>query len=419
MNKPGRFLLRMTFFLVLAIGVMVMLAEELLTAFAANPPLNGLILGVLVLGIAYSFRQVARLFPEIRWIESFRSNQQGNAPPKPPRLLSPMARMLADRQGRVMLSALAMRSLLDGIDSRLEESRDISRYMIGLLIFLGLLGTFWGLLDTVSSVGDVIRNLAITNEDVVQTFSALKTGLEEPLGGMGTAFSSSLFGLAGSLVLGFLDLQAGQAQNQFYNDLEEWLSSVTRLGSGSTGVETDQSVPAYVQALLEQTAESLESLQRTMSRGEDDRRSSNANLIQLTEKLATLSDQMRTEQNLMVKLAEAQMDMKPVLSRLADLQMGDQGGVDEATRGHIRNLDVYMMRLLEETVNGRNQMVSELRSEIKLLARTIAAVANQRDDPPPSPPSGGAGPAGGGRGGMGGMGGGGAGGNDGGMASLG
>lgn len=429
MNKPGRFLLRMTLFLILAIGVMVMLLDQLLDAFSANPPLNGLILGVLVLGIAYSFRQVARLFPEIRWIESFRADQQTSgqaSPPRnptrnPPRLLSPMARMLSDRQGKVMLSALAMRSLLDGIASRLEESRDISRYMIGLLIFLGLLGTFWGLLDTVSSVGDVIRNLAITDDDVVQTFTALKTGLEDPLSGMGTAFSSSLFGLAGSLVLGFLDLQAGQAQNQFYNDLEEWLSSVTRLGTGGPGVEVDQSVPVYVQALLEQTAESLETLQRTLTRGEDDRRTANSNLIQLTEKLATLSDQMRTEQNLMVKLAEAQMDMKPVLTRLADLQAGDQGGVDEATRGHIRNLDVYMMRLHEEIVNGRNQMVSELRSEIKLLARTVAAVANRRDDGQPLPPTpprgGGRGPGGGGQGG--GQGGGSSGGNDGGMASLG
>ncbi len=382
MNTSRRFLTRMTIFLLLAIGVCFGLLKPLMEAFQANPMLNGLILGVLLLGVVYSFRQVFSLAPEVRWIEHFRTNQPGAAAQSAPRLLSPMARMLADRKGKVMLSAMAMRSLLDGISARLDEARDISRYMIGLLIFLGLLGTFWGLLETVSSVGRVISGLAIADENIVDTFTALKTGLQDPLNGMGTAFSSSLFGLAGSLVLGFLDLQASQAQNQFYNDLEEWLSSVTRLGSGSGIGEGDQSVPVYVQALLEQTAESLESLQRTMSRGEDDRRSSSNNIVQLTEKLATLTDQMRTEQNLMVKLAESQMDMRPVLARLADMSDRGDGGFDEASRGHIRNLDVYMMRLLEETVNGRNQMISELRSEIKLLARTVAAVASSRDGPP-------------------------------------
>jgi hypothetical protein len=383
MNNSRRFLTRMTIFLLLAISVCFVLLKPLLGAFQANPMLNGLILSVLLVGIIYSFRQVFSLAPEMRWIEHFRTNQPGSAAQSAPRLLSPMARMLADRKGKVMLSAMAMRSLLDGISARLDEARDISRYMIGLLIFLGLLGTFWGLLETVSSVGRVIGGLAIADENIVDTFTALKTGLQDPLNGMGTAFSSSLFGLAGSLVLGFLDLQASQAQNQFFNDLEEWLSSVTRLGTGSGLGEGDQSVPVYVQALLEQTAESLESLQRTMSRGEDDRRSSSNNIVQLTEKLATLTDQMRTEQSLMVKLAESQMDMRPVLARLADMSDRGDGGFDEASRGHIRNLDVYMMRLLEETVNGRNQVISELRSEIKLLARTVAAVASSRDGPAP------------------------------------
>lgn len=391
MNTSRRFLTRMTIFLLLAIGVCFALLKPLLGAFQANPMLNGLILSVLLVGIIYSFRQVFSLAPEVRWIEHFRTNQPGAAAQSAPRLLSPMARMLADRKGKVMLSAMAMRSLLDGISARLDEARDISRYMIGLLIFLGLLGTFWGLLETVSSVGRVIGGLAIADENIVDTFTALKTGLQDPLNGMGTAFSSSLFGLAGSLVLGFLDLQSSQAQNQFFNDLEEWLSSVTRLGTGSGLGEGDQSVPVYVQALLEQTAESLESLQRTMSRGEDDRRSSSNNIVQLTEKLATLTDQMRTEQSLMVKLAESQMDMRPVLARLADMSDRGDSGFDEASRGHIRNLDVYMMRLLEETVNGRNQMISELRSEIKLLARTVAAVASSRDGPAPRSGSDGAG----------------------------
>ena len=321
---------------------------RLLEAFRANPPLNGLILGVLLIGIIYCFRQVIQLAPEVRWIESFRTNQPGLSTQSAPKLLSPTARLLAGRKGKVMLSATAMRSLLDGIGARLDESRDISRYLIGLLIFLGLLGTFWGLLETVSSVGQIISNLSVANDDIVHTFTKLKEGLADPLNGMGTAFSSSLFGLAGALVLGFLDLQASQAQNQFYNDLEEWLSGVTRLGTGAGLGDGEQSVPAYVQALLEQTAESLQNLQTTLSRSEDDRRTTTSSILQLTERLATLGDQMqRTD-----------------------------GSVDEATRGHIRSLDVHMVRLLEETVNGRNQMVSELRNEIKLLARTVAATAN-------------------------------------------
>jgi len=348
MNKPNRFATRMVFFLALAAGVAVLLSGPLLEAFRANPPLNGLILGVLLIGIIYCFRQVIQLAPEVRWIETFRTNQPGLSTQSAPKLLSPTARLLAGRKGKVMLSATAMRSLLDGIGARLDESRDISRYLIGLLIFLGLLGTFWGLLETVSSVGQIISNLSVANDDIVHTFTKLKEGLADPLNGMGTAFSSSLFGLAGALVLGFLDLQASQAQNQFYNDLEEWLSGVTRLGTGAGLGDGEQSVPAYVQALLEQTAESLQNLQTTLSRSEDDRRTTTSSILQLTERLATLGDQMqRTD-----------------------------GSVDEATRGHIRSLDVHMVRLLEETVNGRNQMVSELRNEIKLLARTVAATAN-------------------------------------------
>jgi len=286
--------------------------------------------------------------------------------------------MLGERnRDHLSLSALSMRSLLDGIYSRLDESRDLSRYTIGLLIFLGLLGTFWGLLGTVASIGNVIANLSI-NADTSAVFADLKDGLQAPMTGMGTAFSSSLFGLAGSLVLGFLDLQAGQALNRFYNDLEEWLSSLTRLSSGalSASGEGDQSVPAYVQALLEQTAESLESLQRTISRGEESRISANNTLMAVGEKMGTLSDHMRTEQALMMKLAESQLEMKPILARLAENSGslgGSSGGLDEATRSHIRNLDVYMARLVEELGSGREDIISQLRSEIKLLARTIAA----------------------------------------------
>jgi len=376
MTRPQVYLTRMVLFLcVVAVATTWMFVgfDTIPRAFMANRWLNGLIIGVILLGIGYIFRQIISLSPEVDWIEAFRRNEPSLAVQKPPRLLASMATMLGERQGRLSLSAMSMRALLDSIASRLDESRDIARYLIALLIFLGLLGTFWGLLDTIFSVAAVVQGLSVGDGDITTIFDDLKKGLQAPLSGMGTAFSSSLFGLAGSLVLGFLDLQASQAQNRFYNDLEEWLSSLTRLGSGFELGDGGQSVPAYVSALLEQTAESLDTLQRTLTQGESSRSTADVRMLDLTEKLATLTDQMRAAQTLMVKLAENQMDLKPILQRLTDLSAQTDGGVDEATRAHIRNIDVYMTRLLEETVSGRTQLIDGLRSEIKLLARTIAA----------------------------------------------
>ena len=377
MTSPQRFVIRMVLFVLAVALVCLFLFLPLQKAFAANVGLNSLIVSVLVLGILYNFRQVLMLYPEVAWIERYRKSSGAVSSAKPPKLLSPMATMLGERKDSLSLSTLSMRSLLDGIASRLDESRDLSRYTIGLLIFLGLLGTFWGLLETVDSIKSVIDNLSISGGDFTTVFSNLKSGLAAPLSGMGTAFSSSLFGLAGSLVLGFLDLQASQSQNRFYNDLEEWLSSLTRLSSGALTTEGDQSVPVYVQALLEQTAESLENLQRTLARGAESNIQSNNNLTRLTESLSTLGDQMRAEQNLLVKLTESQSDLRATLERLATANV-DGGGMDEATQTHIRNIDVYMARLLEELASGRDDVAHQLRSEIKLLARTIAATKENK-----------------------------------------
>ncbi len=379
MTKPTAYLLRMVAFLAAVGGLAGLLSFALIDAFQANVGLNSVILVVLFWGIVHSIRNVWSLRREIRWIESFRRDQAAVTSGISPRLLSPMATMLGERSGgRFTLSTVAMRTLLDGIWSRLDERRDLSRYIIGLLVFLGLLGTFWGLLETIRSIGDVIGGLSVGGGEMAALVEELKAGLQAPLAGMGTAFSSSLFGLAGSLVLGFLDLQASQAQNRFYNDLEEWLSGLTRLSSGTSLSDGGQSMPAYVEALLEQTADNLDALQRTVARGEENRMASDDRLMSLTEKLATLNDQMRAEQALMVKLVENQMDMKPVLQRLSEVSAREIGGVDEATRAHVRNIDVYMSRLLEESVSGRTQMVEELRSEIKLLARTIASLDGGR-----------------------------------------
>ena len=375
MTNPRLYLVRMLLFVVVVAVVVAVLRGALTEAFNANRGLNGLIIGVLLLGVIYIFRQVYTLFREVAWIDTFRSGRPGMSVQAAPRLLAPMAAMLGERNKRFSLSALSMRSLLDGISARLDEQRDLSRYLVGLLIFLGLLGTFWGLLQTITSVATVINGLSVGTGDLSVVFSDLKKGLQAPLTGMGTAFSSSLFGLAGSLVLGFLELQAGQAQNRFFNDLEDWLSGQTRLGSGAAVGDGEQSVPAYVQALIEQTADNLENLQRTLDRGEESRISANTNITVLADKLSTLTDQMRAEQTLMQTLAESQVDLKPVLVRLADAAQSTFG--DEAVRTHIRNLDVHMVRLLEELASGRAETVQELRGDIRVLSRTLAAIAEK------------------------------------------
>jgi hypothetical protein len=379
MTRPTHYLLRMVVFLAAVAALCAALYGELAGAFAANPLLNGVILAVLLLGVAWNIRQVLGLKPEVEWLEGFRAPKPGAPARAAPRLLAPMAHMVAAKRGdRLTLSTSAMRSLLDGIASRLDESRDLSRYMTGLSIFLGLLGTFWGLILTIGSVADVIGSMSVGSGDLNQLFNQLKSGLAQPLRGMGVAFSSSMLGLAGALVLGFLDLTAGQAQNRFYYELEEWLAGVTRLSSGVLGGgdgEGGGSVPAYVQALLEQTAENLENLQRILTRGEENRAAGAQALHTLTERLSIMAEQMRANQVLMQRMAEAQSGLAPSLARLAEAQAN--GALDEASRGHLRNLELYLARLVEDVSQGRAQATAEIRGEIKILSRTIAALAEE------------------------------------------
>ena len=389
MTKPGIYLARMLLFLAAVAGVAGLLSPVLITAFRNNPGINSLILLVLALGIAWNLHQVTRLRPEVTWLETFRTARPRLSVLPQPKLLAPMANMLAARSGtgrdgagrdaggrdagggRFTLSAGAMRSLLDGIASRLDESRELSRYMTGLMIFLGLLGTFWGLLQTIGSIAEVIAAMHVGGGDVNVMFEQLKSGLARPLAGMGTAFSASMYGLSGALVLGFLDLVAGQAQNRFYNELEEWLAGLTRLSSGALA-EGDSSIPVYVQALLEQTAENMENLQRVLLRGEERSNQGNQAIITLTERLATLSDTMRASQQLMMRIAESQSALGPALQRLAEQR--ERTG-DDAARGHLRNIELYMQRLLAEAEQGRAQSTAELRSDIRILTRTVAALA--------------------------------------------
>ena len=354
MTRPTTYLVRMVLFLVAVGGVVWFIAPVLVDAFGNNRLLNGLILSVLALGIVWNFVQVVRLGPEVRWVEMLRHPRAGLAPPRAPRLLAPMASMLAsrNRDQRLVLSTPAARSLLDSLASRLDESRELSRYMTGLLIFLGLLGTFYGLILTVGSVGDVIASMTLGNGDVQAMFDQLKRGLARPLHGMGTAFSGSMFGLAGALVLGFLDLTAGQAQNRFFNELEEWIAGVTRYTGGLGGGDGETPIPAYVQGLLEQTAENLERLNAVVARSEENRSQVGQALIQLAGHMGGLSDMIRSNQ-----LA---------LNRLADAQDGDWA------RGQLRAIEQLLARLLAETEHGREQSTAELRQELRTLSRTLS-----------------------------------------------
>jgi hypothetical protein len=346
MTKPSNVFIWMFGFLVAVALLAVLMAGKLVQNFQANPFFNGVILAVLVAGIVVNIRQVFLLSRDVEWIELFKRSPPDRPLPTKPKLLAPMARMFAGRErGKFSLSTPSLRSILDSVYLRLEESRDLSRYLVGLAIFLGLLGTFWGLLETIRSVADIIGSLGV-GSDPVAMFTQLKENLKQPLSGMSTSFSTSLFGLASSLVLGFLDLQAGHAQNRFYNELEDWLSGMTRLSSGSLQSDGEASVPAYVQALLEQTADGLERMQRALTESERERRNSTEQLSELNTQLTRLTDVLGRESRELRGMSETQEELKNVLKTLA------------------------------ASPNGGARLSDEFRSEMRLLSRTIAAAVD-------------------------------------------
>ncbi len=373
MTRPTLYLIRMILFCVVVYGGAILLAPTLARFYMANPVVNSVIFVVEIFGVVWNFRQVQRLYPEAAWVETFRRNRQRLVEGPTPALLGPMARMLhgrADGERRITLSGQAMRTILDGVATRLDESRELSRYTTGVMIFLGLLGTFWGLLHTVSSVAEVINGMSLASGgDVNAMFAQLKAGLAKPLAGMGTAFSSSMFGLSGALILGFLDLTAGQAMNRFFNELEEWLASLTRLGTGALAGDGEAGLPAYVQALLEQTAENMEQLQRALARGEENRTQSHNALRALAERMADLGDTLRLQQQSMDKIATIQQSLAPVLERLAEARAGG----DEISRAHLRNIELLLNRFLTESEQNRAQALAELRGDLKILTRAITA----------------------------------------------
>jgi hypothetical protein len=311
LSSPRIFLVRMLVFLVLCALIGVVLHRQIIAAFLSNPGLNGLIAGVLLIGILLAFRQVIRLFPEVAWVNGFRLADPGLAVERPPVLLAPMATILGDRVGRTSMSAQTMRGILDSIATRLDEARDLSRYMTGLLIFLGLLGTFWGLIETVSSVGKVVESLK-PGGDAGAVFESLREGLAAPLGGMGIAFSSSLFGLAGSLVLGFLDLQMSQAQNRFYTDLEDWLSTTVR------DIGAEPSAPAASAPLSGDMQQAIEKLRETVAETGGNK-AATAAMANLAEAIQGLVHHMRSEQQMIRDWADAQAEQNQEVRRILEV----------------------------------------------------------------------------------------------------
>ncbi len=318
--SPQIYLWRMMIFLVIAAFIALILYRQVFTAFMSNPGLNGVIVAVLGIGIVLVFRQVLRLFPEIKWVNTFRIAEPGIEVERPPVLLAPMATLLGDRIGRMAISTQTMRSILDSILMRLDEDRELSRYLVSLLVFLGLLGTFWGLLQTVTAVADTIRSLDVSSANTGVIFEDLKAGLAAPLGGMGTAFSSSLFGLSGSLILGFLDLQAGQAQNMFYNDLEDWLSTVTDLDPEILDTRGEITTAEDLRVAIERLARTFQEGGAAQSGSGSTQRATTA-MANLAEGIQGLVQHMRSEQQVIRSWVETQSeqqkDMKDLLETIS------------------------------------------------------------------------------------------------------
>jgi MFS family permease len=310
LSSPRIFLVRMIIFLILAGFIVFILQKQIAHAFMANPGLNGLIFLVLGFGILLALRQVVRLFREVRWVNALAEGPENRV--KQPVLLAPMAVLLADRPPGAMISTLTLRAILDSVGTRLDESREVSRYLTGLLIFLGLLGTFWGLITTVGSIGDIIKSMQVGN-DAASMFDDLKNGLAQPLAGMSISFTSSLFGLAGSLILGFLDLQAGQAQNRFYNELEENLTASTSDALVASPVARNgEMLPRDLRAALDKIAATSD---------QSHARATSIAIANLADGIQSLVQHMRSEQQLIRDWVEAQADqgneLKAILKRLA------------------------------------------------------------------------------------------------------
>jgi hypothetical protein len=349
----------------------------LASIYWSNPYLNGLILSVFALGVLACFRQVVQLINSVSWIEGFARPEQGRAQDLPPSLLAPLATLLRSRGARMQLSASSSRSILDSVAQRIDEDREITRYLSNTLIFLGLLGTFYGLATTVPALVDTIRALnPAEGETGADIFARLQDGLEAQLGGMGTAFSSSLLGLAGSLVIGLLELFAGHGQNRFYRELEEWLSSITRVGF-STGDDGGTSDAMMMAQVIDNLAEQMESLQLMFTQTDINRNQIDERMNDLASAITRLAGRMEASDATpaLFRIAEGQEKLLSVLSSNG----GGGEGMDAESRMRLRSIDVQLLRILEELSAGRQESTAELRSDIANLTRTVRGVRGLRD----------------------------------------
>lgn len=357
-------------------GALVFLAyPSVAPVFLANPWLNGVIFGVFIIGVLACFFQVAQMVSSVRWIEGFAAETPGHELTKAPGLLLPLAALLRSRGRQSQISPTSARSILDSVASRIEEVRDITRYIVNTLIFLGLLGTFYGLATTVPALVDTIKSLVPEEGEAgVAVFSRLMSGLESQLGGMGVAFASSLLGLAGSLVVGLLELFAGHGQNRFYRELEDWLSTITRLGFSSGEGETSPEQGAIV-VMADHLSQQMEMIHSMVARSDENRLAADARLEQLMASMDRMTDRLRADESasLLGQVAEGQ-------TRLIEaLEKGGAGGeMDAESRLRLRSMDQQLLRILEEMSAGRQESMAELHNDIAALHRAIQQLAPNR-----------------------------------------
>jgi len=369
-SKPTFQILQMLVVLGLVTAVGYVALPQVLPVFTANPELNGFIFFVFVLGVAATFGQVLSLFRSVRWIEGFAGLREGHDANSPPTLLAPLASLLRERGAHGQISSTSASSILDSVATRVDEGREITRYIVNLLIFLGLLGTFYGLATTVPAVVDTIKSLDLgSGESSIDVVSRLMDGLESQLGGMGVAFASSLLGLAGSLVVGLLELFASHGQNRFYRELEEWLSSITRVGF-STG-EGEGGDISVLGAAFEHMSGQLEQLRQTMvAGGATQAGGDTAALSEAMHRMADRLDAQDTATQALLRIAEGQ---ERLIAQLSD-GGGLDGGMDAESRMRLRSIDVQMLRILEEISAGRQESMTELRTELNGIARALRRI---------------------------------------------
>ncbi|WP_246107311.1 biopolymer transporter ExbB [Puniceibacterium confluentis] len=380
-SQPVRQIALMLAVLVLSALGGFMALPRVLPIFESNPYLNGFIFLVFLLGVVACFWQVAQLIVSVRWIEYFAADREKGA--KAPQMLAPLATLLRSRGKRMQINTTSTRSILESVAQRIDEEREITRYIVSLLIFLGLLGTFYGLATTVPALVETIRSLVPQEgESGVEVFSRLMEGLQEQLGGMGVAFASSLLGLAGSLIVGLLELFAGHGQNRFYRELEEWLSSITRLGFSDGESSGEMSGAAIA---LDAMADQMEELQGLFARAEIGRSEVDGRLGQLADAVERMTERLEAtapSSHALARIADGQERLIDVLSRKEASE-----GLDAESRMRLRSIDVQMLRILEEISAGRQESMAELRTDLSALSRVLGQMGRQAANPAPVKPT--------------------------------